>query len=93
MTCECKQPGECPRWKRKMSPREWQVCNGVNCTPELQERYAVQWSRGVDQRPAPTPSIQERIAGRPGFDPCIHLGRAVRDDNGQPKKKWCKGGG
>lgn len=46
--CGCAGPGECPKFKKRMSHRQWQICSGV-CNPPCNElerlNYIRKWAR------------------------------------------------
>lgn len=45
MTCECKEPGYCPRYAKVQGTRAHQICRGLVLTPEKCEAYRQNWAR------------------------------------------------
>ena len=41
--CQCTQPGHCPVFKRLIVGRLWQICQGIDCPPQLTEAYRLLW--------------------------------------------------
>lgn len=44
--CKCDEPGKCERHGIEKSLRQWELCKGLNCTPEQCVKYWDHWERG-----------------------------------------------
>lgn len=67
--CECSAPGECPRFKRRMNKRMFNICHNNTLTPEKCESYRRLW---------------DEQASNPVEDKKIFMQRMERAEREQP---------
>ena len=75
--CECEQPGICPRYKREMFGRVWEICRGINVDAGTAAAQRAYW---LSQAPADAMIPVEK---------CPHLGAESRDENGKTETQVC----
>lgn len=49
--CSCPNPGYCPRFRREISGRLYELCRGVNCSLALSEQYRTLWQAQAENLP------------------------------------------
>lgn len=79
MDCQCKEDGFCQRYQRVMNGRLRKICQGIDIDPGAAAAIRAAWNanaKGIQPQPAMTTA-------------CPHLGEAVRDGQGETKKKEC----
>ena len=43
--CECSEPGFCKKFNKEMTKRMYEICNVINTSLELSEKYKELWLR------------------------------------------------
>ncbi len=59
--CTCNEAGYSPEFKRKLNPREQQICKGENVDPSTRIKYLNKWKQE---------SIRAALGHKPGDCAC-----------------------
>ena len=93
--CNCPDPALCVKLKKHICGRLWQIWHGFGMDREKANAYRHAWERaaGVEltdlpKTIVPLPPIHVKIHRRPD---CIHLGKAVDNNNNKGNHSGCRG--
>jgi hypothetical protein len=71
MECKCKEPGWCEAYKREITGRLWEICQGINIAPEQRDQYLKLWERqAMLGREVRLPAVTKRDVRYPSTHPC-----------------------
>jgi len=77
MECKCTAPGWCEAYKKNITGRLWEICQGVNVSPKVRDHYLAQWEaqamRGVSSE---EPVVELETASKihvPKGQKCVNL--------------------
>lgn len=63
--CECPVAGFCVRHRANKSRRDWQLCQGVDCSKEQQEKYQNLWDEMAAEKQVATPTATRSATAVP----------------------------